>query len=153
MDALVSLGRNFFYIPQLKSDGLGFETMQQKTSASWVSQGRLSRDPAMQFTGPGNETISIAGRVYPEFFGGLTTLGQLRTDLRAGKPLTLIRYIHGTQSVTGNVSGNRWVIMDLTRAESKLGADGIPNRVDFTLELQRYGDDTSNGGPLALFAR
>ena len=61
-------------------------------SLSWVSNDRLSRDPAMQFTGPGEEQIVLEGRMYPYHFGGLSTLQRLRDAGRRGKPHMLVRF-------------------------------------------------------------
>jgi phage protein U len=155
MDALISLGRNVFYTPSLGTDALGFEAVVEEFAGGWVSQGRLSRDPAMQFTGPGPQSFNIAGRAYPKLFGGLSTIETLKQDIRAGKPLSLIRYSNGQDNnskvVTGTVSSNKYVIMKLVRSEQKIGSDGTPNRVDFSLELMLYGDDVNTGGPLASF--
>lgn len=155
MSKLISLGSIVFESPTLGGDALGFETLQEEFNGGWVSQGRLSRDPAMQFTGPGAQTFTLAGRVYPKIFGGLNTIEQIKTAIRAGKPLSLIRYSNGQDNnskvVTGTVSSNKYVIMKLVRSEQKIGSDGTPNRVDFSLELMLYGDDVNTGGPLASF--
>lgn len=156
MSKLISLGSIVFESPTLGGDALGFETLQEEFNGGWVSQGRLSRDPAMQFTGPGAQTFTLAGRVYPKIFGGLNTIEQIKTAIRAGKPLSLIRY-NVTQTsttgltVTGNVSQNQYVILKLGRAEQKIAPDGSPHRVDFQLDLQLYGDDLNNGGPVSSF--
>jgi phage protein U len=33
----------------------------------------LSTEPAMQFTGPGQDLVTVEGRLYPRLFGGLKT--------------------------------------------------------------------------------
>jgi hypothetical protein len=156
MSQLISLGNIIFESPTLGGDSLGFETLQEEFTGGWVSQGRLSRDPAMQFTGPGAQTLTLAGRVYPKIFGGIKTLEAIKLAIRDGKPLSLIRYTNALTNtngmvVTGTVSSNKYVIMKLSRAEQKISPDGTGHRVDFQLDLQLYGDDLNTGGPLSSF--
>jgi uncharacterized protein len=150
MDQLCSIGDAFFYIPYLNNDPnantAGLETIQTVTQATWVSQQRLSRAPAMQYLGPGNKSITIAGRLYPKSFGGLGTLSQLEALSVAGKPLPFIRYTLGSQQAQGTVNGDNYVIMGIQKAEQKISSDGVPFRVDFSLELMRYGDDQQKAG-------
>lgn len=139
----------FFYTPNLTQDpnaaSASFETIQTTAQANWVSQQRLSRAPAMQFVGPGNRSIVIAGRIYPKSLGGLGTLSQLETLMNSGNPLDFIRYTTNGQQATGTVAQGKYVIVGINKAEQKVDANNIPFRVDFSLELQRYGDDISDG--------
>jgi phage protein U len=135
-------GLILFYVPMPGEDTPNFETLQRDTQFTWVSNDRLSRDPAMQFTGPGEENISIDGRMYPHHFGGLSTIQRLRDAGRAGKPYILVRFYPLTNP-TGygsEVIGN-FVIKRVRTVESKIGSLGIAHKIDFTLEICRYGDD------------
>lgn len=131
-----------FYVPMKGEDTPNFETLQRDAQFTWVSSDRLSRDPAMQFTGPGEENISLEGRMYPYHFGGLSTLERLRAAGRGGKPYILVRF-YPLQDPAGYGSetiGN-FVIKRVRTVESKIGVTGIAHKIDFTLELTRYGDD------------
>ena len=131
-----------FYVPVKGVDTPNFETIQRDVQFTWTSADRLSRDPAMQFTGPGEDNISIAGRMFPYHFGGLSTLDRMRKAGRAGKPMIMVRFYPLTDpnGYGSEVIGN-YVIKRVQTVESKIGAIGIAHKVDFTLELQRYGDD------------
>jgi phage protein U len=133
-----------FYVPLPNNDTPGFETLQRDAQFTWVSNDRLSRDPAMQFTGPGEENISIDGRMYPHHFGGLSTIQRLREAGRAGKPLIMARFypLTNPSGYGSEVIGN-FVIKRVRTVESKIGSIGIAHKIDFTLELCRYGDDLS----------
>jgi uncharacterized protein len=131
-----------FYVPVKGVDTPNFETIQRDVQFTWTSADRLSRDPAMQFTGPGEDNISIDGRMFPYHFGGLSTLDRMRKAGRAGKPMVMVRFYPLTDpnGYGSEVIGN-YVIKRVRTVESKIGAIGIAHKVDFTMELQRYGDD------------
>jgi uncharacterized protein len=136
-----------FYIPQPKVDTPGFETLQRDTQFTWVSADRLSRDPAMQFVGPGEENIVVEGKMYPYHFGGLSTIAKLREAGRAGKPHVLARFYPLDNKGYGAENLGNFVIKRVRTVESKIGNIGVAHKVDFTLELARYGDDVGTGAP------
>ncbi|MCA1379373.1 phage tail protein [Bradyrhizobium sp. BRP05] len=146
-----------FYVPIPTQETPGFETLQRDAQYTWVSNDRLSRDPAMQFTGPGEENITVEGRMFPYHFGGLSTLERLRAAGRAGKPYILVRFYplkdeldakesiadiaFNKKTIWGCENLGNFVIKRVRTVESKIGAVGIAMKIDFTLELTRYGDD------------
>ena len=135
-----------FYVPLPNNDTPGFEQLQRDAQFTWVSNDRLSRDPAMQFTGPGEENVVVEGRMFPYHFGGLSTVQRLREAGRAGKPHILARFypLTGPSGYASEVIGN-FVIKRVRTVESKIGVIGIAHKIDFTLELCRYGDDLATG--------
>jgi phage protein U len=135
-----------FYVPLPNNDTPGFEQLQRDAQFTWVSNDRLSRDPAMQFTGPGEENIVVDGRMFPYHFGGLSTIQRLREVGRAGKPHILARFypLTNPSGYASEVIGN-FVIKRVRTVESKIGAIGVAHKIDFTLELCRYGDDLATG--------
>jgi uncharacterized protein len=148
-----------FYVPFPGFDTPGFETMERDSLFTWVSSDRLSRDPAMQFTGPGEEHFVVEGRMFPYHFGGLSTLQRLRDAGRSGKPYILVRFYplkseaDAQQNIANLAAGNgiSWgcenlgnvVIKRVRSHESKIGAVGVAHKIDFTLELTKYGDDVN----------
>jgi phage protein U len=135
-------GLILFYIPAKGVETPNFETIQRDVQYTWTSADRLSRDPAMQFTGPGEDNISIDGRMYPYHFGGLSTIERMRAAGRAGKPMILVRFYPLTDPTGyGAEAIGNYVIKRVRTAESRISVDGIARKIDFTLELQRYGDD------------
>ncbi|WP_035977644.1 phage tail protein [Bradyrhizobium sp. th.b2] len=138
-------GLILFYVPSKGIDTPNFETIQRDAQYTWTSADRLSRDPAMQFTGPGEDNVVIEGRMYPYHFGGISTLERMRLAGRAGKPMLLVRFypLTNPDGYGSEVIGN-YAIRRVRTAESKIGAIGIAHKIDFTLELTRYGDDLTS---------
>lgn len=173
VDILMSLGDAdsngpiYFYSPYPGEYTPGFDTVGRDASFTWTNQARLGRYPAMQFTGPGEDIISIQGRLYPAIFGGLASAGLSLADgtaasgqmetLRAagvgGKPMPLFRYgvDDGSSTYSGQFIGN-YVIRRVKTDNQKFGSDGVPNRVEFTVELVLYGDDLSSDFQVLDFA-
>lgn len=145
-------GLILFYVPQPNIDTPSFETLQRDAQFTWASQERLSRDPALQFTGPGEENIVVEGKMYPHHFGGLSTIARLRDAGRAGKPHILARFypLNDPKGYASEVIGNV-VIKRVRTVESRISSIGIAHKIDFTLELARYGDDVNQKPPEGNF--
>jgi phage tail protein len=142
LDPAESDGVILFYVPLPGVDTPNFQTLWRDAQYTWVSNDRLSRDPAMQFTGPGEENVLVDGCMYPYHFGGLSTLQRLREAGRAGKPMILARfYPLSDPGGYGSENLGNFVIKRVRTVESKLGAVGVAHKIDFTLEMSRYGDD------------
>lgn len=160
---LMSIGTNVFLQPVLNHDSPNFDTIKRDTNISWVGAQRLGRDVAFQYTGDGEDTIIVEGRLYPRFFGGLSTLRSIRAS--AAKPQPMLRFypfragadflfndiaeldLRGAaEGWTGEFLGN-FVITRVNDTESKIGSANIAHKVDFTIELKRYGDDPGEAQP------
>ncbi len=92
--------------------------------------------PAAQFTGPGDDTTTLNGTLYPGFKGDPQSLDLLREMANSGKAWPLV-------SGTGRVYG-AYVVTGLREAESMHLANGTPTRVDFTLVLKRIDDGATD---------
>ena len=99
----------------------------------WAAQERIGRLPARQYIGPGQETVSLRGTLHPHFRGGLGQVGRMRAEAGTGEPLGMI-------DGTGRDWG-QWVITRVEETRRVFEADGAPRRVEFRLELARYGED------------
>jgi phage protein U len=134
-EILMTLGGFQFAINTAAHDSL-----QRETAYRWEQQDRLGREPAMQFIGAGNEKISLQGRIYPHFRGGLGQLNTMRQMAGEGEPLQLIDGL-------GNVLG-QYCITRIVEGQQAYVGPGIPRRMDFAIELERYGADqlAGNGG-------
>jgi hypothetical protein len=150
---MMSIGDILFYRPYPGTDTPAFETLSRDMVATLPSQGRLGRDNAIQFTGPGEETISIHGRLFPYQFGGIDTMEQIRNALRAGKPLMVTQFspsmvqdisLTSGLAYSGTKVGN-YMIRALRKNNFLYTGDGVPMKIDFTMELVLYGDDLNSG--------
>ena len=118
------------------------EEVQRQTRYRWANQARLTRDPALQYMGPGSTTIRLNGTIYPHFRGGLGQISGMKSEAEQGEPLTLV-------DGRGNNLG-RFCIKEITDTEKVFVGPGIPRRIDFSLSLESYGEDAvpsgGNGG-------
>ena len=114
------------------------ESLARTKAYRWVTQYRLGREPASQYVGPGQQTISLKGTIYPHFRGGLGQIDNMKTEADVGEPLTLVDGL--------GYNLGRWVIKKITDTESNYVGEGLPRRVDFSLDLEAYGEDLNSGG-------
>lgn len=70
-------------------DIAAFDELSRSTEFRWASQERLSRRPAQQAVGMGEEKLTLKGAIYPGFKGGLKQLDTLRSIGARLQPLTL----------------------------------------------------------------
>jgi len=139
---LLGLGEIFFFSPRPDEPTPGFDTIQRDRSFTWVGQGRLNQKQAMQFTGIGDDTISVEGRIFPNMFGGLATLDNLAEAGEAGKPLMFSRFYVSMDPVQYEAELlGQFVITRLRRNDKLIGSSGISGVIDFTVELREYGAD------------
>jgi phage protein U len=117
-------------------DTAAFDELTRSTEFRWAPQERLSRRPAQQAVGIGEEKITLKGTIYPGFKGGLKQLDTLRSIGAELKPLTLT-------TGYGDVMGT-WCLKNIVEEQGALMHGGIPRKQGFTLEFVRYGDDMQN---------
>ena len=127
-DIMMKLGDFAFGI-----ESAAYQTLARKNSWRWVEQARISRKPAQQAIGPGAEKLTIAGRIYPHWKGGLGQLPALRTVADQMQPQILV-------DGTGRVWG-KFVITKLVETQKHINEQGQPRRQDFSLEIREYGED------------
>jgi len=112
-----------------------FRELQRSTSYRWPAQERVGQFDALQFTGPGDDRLTLPGVVYPDFRGGTGQLAALRTLASAGRPLQLI-------AASGDILG-MWIIDNIEETQSFYKPDGTPRKQEFTVSLRKFGDDAN----------
>lgn len=117
-------------------DTAAFDELRRLTEFRWASQERLSRRPAQQAVGMGEEKLSLKGAIFPTFKGGLKQLDTLRS---IGAQLLPLNLTTGYGVVLGT-----WCLRSLEEEQGALLAGGIPRKQTFSLEFTRYGDDMQN---------
>lgn len=113
-------------------------TLTRTNSYSWVKQARLGRDAASQFTGIGDDRFEIEGTIYPEYAGGIEQITLMRLLAGQGEPYMFV-------SGKGIVYGD-YCITSIEETDREFNKDGSPKKVEFTITLERYGDDNNGGG-------
>lgn len=111
-----------------------FTEMRRLTSWRWPAQERVGLLDALQSTGPGEDTITLPGVIYPDFRGGARQLDDLRAIGDAKKPVRLI-------GASGQIYG-MWVIKSLEETASNFKLDGGPRKQEFNIQIQKFSDAT-----------
>lgn len=110
-----------------------YQQLQRQTSWRHPSSSRVGRRPARQFVGPGDDTITLSGTLYPEITGGKISLSMLRYMAETGKAWPLLE---GTGWFYG-----LFVIEDISETGSLFFGDGSARKIEFSLKLTRVDDD------------
>ncbi|HEK1560297.1 TPA: phage tail protein, partial [Pseudomonas aeruginosa] len=97
-----------------------------------ASSSRIGAQPARQFVGRGDDTITLPGVLLPELAGSALSLDVLRQMADTGSAWPMVEG-------TGRIYG-LWVIERVTETRTLFFADGTPRRIEFSLELKRIDD-------------
>lgn len=130
METMMALGTFRFSI-----DTAAYQELKRKTEWRWPIQERIGRTPARQFLGRGRDTIKLKGTIFPFYKGGLRQISAIRDEADQGKPLILM-------SGEGEYM-DKWVISGVEETAGVFLGPGLPRKVEFDIELEFYGDDTS----------
>lgn len=122
--ALLTLGMFLFGI-----DALAYSDLQRRTSWRYGITERFGARPASQYLGPGDDNITLAGRLVPEVAGQFVAIDVLKAMAATGEDHPLIDGL-------GRVLGH-YRIMRLEEAQLAIMAGGLPRGIDFTIELER----------------
>lgn len=110
-----------------------YSTYDRFTEQRWQTQERAGGALAAQWSGPGEDSLSIDGVLAPEITGGARHLETLRKMAATGKAWIL---------VDGNgAEQGRWYIESVAEKGSHLLDNGMARKIEFTLRLARYWDD------------
>lgn len=112
---------------------LPYQQLQRSTSWRHPSNSRLGMRPARQFMGPGDDSITLSGALYPELTGGRVSLAMVRAMAETGRAWPLIE---GSGAFYG-----LWVIESIDETGSIFFADGSARKIDFSLKLARVDDE------------
>lgn len=122
---MMQIGQFKFGIPTA-----AYQELRRTTEYKWPAQERMSRHEALQYTGPGPDTVTLTGVVFPEFRGGTGQIESLRALASEGRPQLMV-------SGTGQILG-QYVIERIDETQGVFAAAGVPRRQEFTLQLRRY---------------
>lgn len=124
---LMTLGFFVFDMPTAP-----YQQLQRQTDWRHPSQSRVGQRPAYQYLGPGDDTITLTGVLYPELTGGRLSLDLLRTMAEQGKGWPLIEG-------SGRLYGF-WSITSISETSSELMRDGTPQKIEFSITLIRVDE-------------
>ncbi|MET3234350.1 UNVERIFIED_ORG: phage protein U [Burkholderia sp. 1263] len=126
---MMALGQFVFSLSEL-----AYQELQRRTSWKHRNTSRVGGRDARQFTGPGDDSITLSGWFAPDdgIGGKLSSLTELR---KMGDEGDAYAMVDGTGTVYG-----AFVIEGLDEGQSLLKKDGTPKRVEFTINLMRVDD-------------
>jgi phage protein U len=127
-DILMALGDYRFSL-----SSAAYKELSRTSAWRWTKQERMGRKPARHFTGPDSDSITLAGTIYPHYWGGLGQINEMRRQADTGKPLILV-------DGTGRVWG-KWCVVKVTERQSNFLPNGVPLKMDFDLTLEEFGPD------------
>ncbi|WP_158935291.1 phage tail protein [Burkholderia sp. S171] len=125
---LASLGQFVFGLSTL-----AYMELQRRTSWKHASTSRVGGRNARQFTGAGDDSITLSGWLAPAQVGG--TLASLTTLRRMGDDGEAYALVDGGGSVYG-----AFIIEGLDEGQTLHDKNGTPRRVEFTINLMRVDD-------------
>ncbi|TRX75287.1 phage tail protein [Pseudomonas mangiferae] len=124
---MMALGLFVFSLPTL-----AYQELQRKTEYRHASSSRVGSNPARQFVGQGEDSITLPGVLMPELAGSPISLDVLRYMAGTGKAWALVEG-------TGRIYGT-WVIENIDETRSLFFTDGAARRIEFSLSLKRVDD-------------
>lgn len=126
-DVMLMLGQFKFSV-----DSATYQEFSRTNDYRWQSQPYVNAPVGYQYTGRGEESISLSGVVFPGYIRSLEQLNLMRAEAGKGTPLILV---DGRGFVWG-----RYIIQSVTENVNVFYEKGVPRRQQFSLELKRYGD-------------
>jgi len=128
MDSLVMLRLGEFCFGMSTA---AYQTFERETAWRWPTIDSIGQHPKPQYVGPGQDTIRLAGVIYPHFAdAGLGQVDGMRAEAGKGLPLALVC---GRGVVWG-----RWVITGLRELQRVFWSNGAPRAQEFELSLLFY---------------
>jgi len=111
---------------------LAYQEFQRQTEWRHGSTSRIGTNPARQYLGRGDDSITLPGVLLPALAGSQLSLDALRTMADTGKAWPLVE---GTGKIYGT-----WIIESLSETRTLFFRDGQARRIEFTLALKRIDD-------------
>lgn len=141
MDVLMTLGDGQAQF-RFAIDTAAYQSLTRRTEWRWPSQERLWNEPARQFTGKGNDEITLEGVILPAFRGGIGQIKAMRAladaALRDGSGARPLLLVTGYGEVLGE-----WVVTGLEEEQPVIGPSGAPLEQRFRLQLAAYARDAA----------
>lgn len=111
---------------------LAYQEFQRQTDWRHGSTSRIGTNPARQYLGRGDDSITLPGVLLPGLAGSPLSLDTLRMMADTGKAWTLVQG-------DGRIFG-LWVIESLSETRTLFFRDGAARRIEFNLKLVRIDD-------------
>jgi len=117
-------------------DTAAFQSLERTSSWRWDAIDRMDAAPGQQFCGPGEDTVSMNGTIYPAYRGGLGQVAAMRAEAAKGQALLLV---DGTGGVWG-----RYCITEIRETRETFFSNGVPRKIDFGITLKAHGGEVDD---------
>lgn len=107
-----------------------YQELVRSVEHRWAGHEFLGEAPAYQYVGPGEETITLTGTVYPHIPTSWGSIAAMRDLAAKGLPQMLVSGI-------GDVLG-RWVIVRVEEGQPSHFILGIPRKQTFSVTLRKH---------------
>lgn len=123
-------------------DQASYQQLQRNTQYTWATQSPLGHPvlkylglggPTRQYIGPGEDSVTLSGTIYPHFNGGPLQLIIMRLSAGIGIALPLI-------GGNGLIYG-RWIIENISETKSEFFDNGAARKIEFSLTIKRFQQD------------
>jgi len=111
---------------------LPYAELQQSIDYRWPTNSRVGQRASAQFTGVGDEKITLSGELRPEITGGAVSLLTLKLLADEGRAWPLI-------GGNGTIFG-MYVVENYVTTHSEFFSDGSARKILFTLNLKRVDE-------------
>ncbi len=116
---------------RLKVAPFNVTSYEQTRETAFVAKPVLGGREPMEYVGEGPAVLNITGKLFPERFGGMSSLGVLNAARASGIQQWLMR---GDGGMMG------WVVIErVTERSSYLDRNGVGRMIDVEIGLRRVG--------------
>jgi len=138
---LLALGPHTFEIAPLN-----FQKIERTTIAKWPAIARFGSAPGRQFTGYGEDAITISGLLYVGELGGRAEFEAVRATQQAAMPVTMMGWAAAT-GMAANIFG-RVVILSVRDSQTLFDSAGQGRKLAYDIDVVPFLD---GGKPVGLF--
>lgn len=110
-----------------------FHELKRRRGWKHPRKSRVGARDSRQFTGAGDDTITLEGMVAPQTIGSIASIRELAAMGDTGNAFVLV-------DGTGYVYG-AYIIESLDETHRYHTPQGVPRKIEFTLTLERVDDD------------
>jgi len=111
-----------------------YQRLQRSDSERWASNTRFGARANWQHLGPGDDTMTLSGTLYPEITGGNISLDTLREMKASGKSWT---FMLGTGAIVG-----QYIINSIEETHQLMMNNGQSRKIEFSLKLTRTDNNS-----------
>lgn len=122
---------------RFRTQGPSADELSHLSAGRWQKIDRLQAESANQYIGRDNDEITLNAIIYTRETPGFGQVEAMRSDSALKTPHMLV-------SGYGRVFG-LFVIVSVENVQTFLLADGSPQRVEFSLTIRSFGNDSTGG--------